>query len=382
MKVNLLLYIFRALRFLARLLPAGLDISLGRIGGAIASLLCRKERTIAASQVVFALFRNTGSSNGFSSGAAHLNHDSSSSSSSSSSSALKSSTGAGTIVRRVFEHVGMGLAESIMVNRLLTPRDSSAPPAVDNFLYIHQEGSDAFLDAFRRHGAAIALTGHIGTFELLAAYYARLGLPLSVVGRAPNYAAMHRLINQLRLDYGVETLWREEPGATMKLFRSAKNGKAIGVLIDQDVDLDNCFAPFFGLPAACPSLVLQYAVRHRIPLVTTFITREPRSSFSTSRFRVHSSPIAYDPESPLAVERIVQLYCSRLESMVRDYPEQWIWWHRRWRRRPGIDYQHHPEQLRSTEQYLAWLKEITDDPLKLAAECSPPPLTKQPVAGQ
>ena len=54
--------------------------------------------------------------------------------------------------------------------------------------------------------------------------------------------------------------------------------------------------------------------------------------------------------------KVLEVFSARLESLVRQYPEQWYWWHRRWRRRPGIDYQSTPELLRSTAEYITWLE--------------------------
>ncbi len=70
---------------------------------------------------------------------------------------------------------------------------------------------------------------------------------------------------------------------------------------------------------------------------------------------ITTEQIDYLPGHPGAVQQMLDVYNSRLEALIRAYPEQWIWQHRRWRRRPEIDYKHQPQLLRSTSQYLDWL---------------------------
>ena len=49
-----------------------------------------------------------------------------------------------------------------------------------------------------------------------------------------------------------------------------------------------------------------------------------------------------------------------LERLIEQYPEQWLWWHRRWRRRQGIDYRRNPKLVPDHNAYLAWLDSLTD----------------------
>ncbi len=55
------------------------------------------------------------------------------------------------------------------------------------------------------------------------------------------------------------------------------------------------------------------------------------------------------------VPYILSSYGTFLETYIKKDPTQWVWWHRRWRRRPDINYNENPELLRSTREYLEWL---------------------------
>ena len=53
---------------------------------------------------------------------------------------------------------------------------------------------------------------------------------------------------------------------------------------------------------------------------------------------------------------ILSKYGEILEKHINEDPTQWVWWHRRWRRRPGINYEKNPELLISTNDYIEWIK--------------------------
>jgi hypothetical protein len=69
------------------------------------------------------------------------------------------------------------------------------------------------------------------------------------------------------------------------------------------------------------------------------------------------------------VEDILKEYCRRIEAVIAEHPGQWLWWHRRWRRRPGIDYNANPDQLLGAKDYVTWLREQIND-LKSSRETS------------
>ena len=214
--------------------------------------------------------------------------------------------------------------------------------------------SDGFVEKLREtKSPAIALSGHIGCFELLAAYHQLAGLSVTVVGRNPNYASLDQLLADLRASYGVKTVWRSDPGGLGKIIRALKQGGVIAVLIDQDTNLDNGFSPFFGVEAASPITPIKLALKHQIPIFSSFIVRTGHL-----KHQVIAQELPYDSSDPDAVKNILGEYNRRLEALIRRYPEQWFWWHRRWRRRPGVDYKSNPELLPSTNQYLGWLHSL------------------------
>lgn len=196
---------------------------------------------------------------------------------------------------------------------------------------------------------AVCLSSHTGNFELMAAFFSLQGWPMTVIARKANDPTLSQVLTEIREGYGLEMLWRDDPGTSRLLMSAIRKNRYICALIDQDIGLENEFAPFFGLDAAHPVGPIQIAVRFKKPVLTFLTHRLPNGEHSINIQRIDwedkASPISY----------ILCNYALQLEEHIKKHPGQWVWWHRRWRRRPGYDYIKNPEQLPSTSKYLEWL---------------------------
>ncbi len=258
---------------------------------------------------------------------------------------------------RVFAHVGESFVETLLMDRLfeiplpsLPLQRADVPMQAPRFACFTSSGQDLVYELLRQGKGAIALSGHLGCFELLAAFHIRSHVPLAVIGRTPRYDMLSTFIDDVRSRYGAETIWREDPQAGRKIIRALKHGKIVAALIDQDTSLENEFAPFFGLPAPHPVALIKLAVSYELPIVTSFIVR-----LKQAHHHIFTERIEYNAKDLQACTHILGVFAERLETFVRRYPEQWLWWHRRWRREPGVNYTQSPEKLRSTGEYLQWL---------------------------
>lgn len=157
-------------------------------------------------------------------------------------------------------------------------------------------------------------------------------------------------IDRLRANYQAESLWRHGRVVASGVLRALKTGRSLAVLIDQDTALASAYAPFFDLHAASPRARIDLAIRQRLPIITSFIVREGKD-----RHHVLSEDVPYDASDPQAAEKVLAIFNRRLEDLILSHPEQWIWWHRRWRRRPNVDYEREPQKLLTRDQYIEWI---------------------------
>jgi len=242
--------------------------------------------------------------------------------------------------KQVFASLGFSIAEAIHI-----------PYLVKNADFEIDGGTQEILEAGKDRGSMV-LGAHLACFELLAAYFSNRGLDLFVVGRKPNYQLLDHFITSVR---ETPTIWREDKRATHKLLKAFRGNSTVASLIDQDTKLDSVYGKFFFAEAAAPSGLLNLAVKTDKPLFSCLLTRnfESKESFKISVRKLDSKA----PAGISLLTHCLAQYNAHLEDVIRANPEQWVWWHRRWRHRPEIDYTSEPEKLGSTNQYLSWLEQ-------------------------
>ena len=198
--------------------------------------------------------------------------------------------------------------------------------------------SDAWLATHREalSKGFVGITAHCGNWELTARWVATEfpGVFTHVVGkRAPN-KYLNNLIERYRHRVThCQVLYRDVPPATFS--RLLKDGQAIGFLPDQDVrDLPGLFVDFFGKPAYTPIGPARLAVAAGLPLGGAFLIRTGRSQYRVRMLT--EEPLVPDRSRPKKEEmlRITQAYSRGIEAAIRAHPEQWPWFHDRWRTTP------------------------------------------------
>ena len=265
------------------------------------------------------------------------------------------------LLRKNYQHLAESISELQHLNYLLEidetkeliEKNSSYP----NFKHIEAEGIEECRSFASTKEGALFLAAHLGNFELLAAYHIKCGLPVTILGKEPNYNFLSNWIQNIRDSYGANSLLRgnaagSKRGPAVASITALKENKVLALLPDQDTALASEFAPFFGIEAAYVITPVKMAIKNKKRIFSSFIVRTGRL-----KHRAISAEIFYDPDYPDAEKKIIAEYSARLQTQVEAYPEQYLWFHRRWRRRPGVDYQAHPELLRGTNEYLKWIYE-------------------------
>src|SRR5581483_5893520 len=99
------------------------------------------------------------------------------------------------LVHATFRHAGESFAELFLFGKI------AHRPG-----YVQLEGVAALDEALSLGRGAIAVTGHVGNWELLAAWAAAIGYPITVVVRRVTELRFHALIVRFRAAAGVEVL--------------------------------------------------------------------------------------------------------------------------------------------------------------------------------
>jgi len=183
--------------------------------------------------------------------------------------------------------------------------------------------------ACARGEGVVGVTGHFGNWELLG----RLGgsvLPLSSIGKPMRDAGIDAVVRELRTRGTNRLIPQGAP--VMASLRELRQGRMLATLPDQDVPrLASVFVPWFGIAAATPSGPGMLAAMARVPVQPAFCY------LRAGRWVMHWGPRT---RAPAGLDRddaalwLTAWTTAYQEALVRRAPEQWVWWHKRWRTRP------------------------------------------------
>jgi KDO2-lipid IV(A) lauroyltransferase len=231
------------------------------------------------------------------------------------------------IARGCFLHYGHGAAEAAQIAHI--------DPILTDYVAFAGEG-EALLRAASQAGKGfIFVTGHLGSWELLARRIVRAGVPAIVIAARSWDRRIDDMVEAFRLRGGVPTLFREDPSGGRTLLRALRDGKALGILIDQDTKVQSVFVPFFGHLASTPRAAADLALRFGCPVFVGWSRR--RGPEPGDGYVLEVEPVVYDPapaDKEAEALRITATCTARIEQAIRKAPSEWVWMHRRWKTKP------------------------------------------------
>ncbi len=193
--------------------------------------------------------------------------------------------------------------------------------------WIRFEGLEHFDAALARGKGVLFFTAHVGGWELSAFAHAFVRGPMDVVVRPIDNPRIDALIERRRCLSGNRVIAKRD--AARSILRSLKEGRAVGILADQNVVREEGeFLDFFGIPAATNTSFARLAFRSGAAVVPGFAVWEE----SERRY-----VLRYFPEVPMTGDALADTrrLHALLEQVIRRNPDQWLWIHRRWKTRPA-----------------------------------------------
>lgn len=217
--------------------------------------------------------------------------------------------------------LGRMVAEYVFLDRLFDFDPESDTPG-----RIEVSGIPIFLDLRDNPRPFIVFTAHSGCFELLPVAGASFGLSVTVLFRPPNNPYIGEKVFQFRAAR-MGKLVPSHAGSSFALARTLEEGGGVGVLVDQKFTR-GVESRFFDLPVQTNPLLAKLARQFGCEVYPARCIRLPGN-----RYRLEIEPALALPRRPdgsLDVAGVSQLLNDKVESWVREYPEQWLWYHDRW----------------------------------------------------
>ena len=181
----------------------------------------------------------------------------------------------------------------------------------------------------------IAVTPHLGNWEIAAFASALIGLPVRAVVHPLNNPLLADWFDSHRSRGGVAVIHRD--GAARAALRTLGRGDAVALLIDQNTKPaeGGVFVEFFGLPATITRAPAVLALRTGAPILVTVGLPTPEGGWEV-RYGPEISPVrAADPGE--AIDATTRLCARAMEDEVRRHPDLWLWMYKRWKYKPSAD---------------------------------------------
>ncbi len=179
----------------------------------------------------------------------------------------------------------------------------------------------------------VSVTAHIGSWELLGALVSLIfkERPIQIVVRHPKEEAFKEILMRFRSSYNVEIVPNKD--SALKILSCLKRKGIVAFLVDQ-----NCgkrwaiFIKFFKDFAAVNMGPALMAIRSNALVWPVFLLRDKDHYIFENFEPLDVSTIKGDLKE--RIKKVAEFYTQHVENIVKKYPDQWFWMHRRWKTRP------------------------------------------------
>jgi KDO2-lipid IV(A) lauroyltransferase len=226
--------------------------------------------------------------------------------------------------RAAYEHLGREATAMLRLSKL----DANA--AIERTTMV---GWEEIQEARSLGRGVLLVAGHYGNWEIAAASVAARGVPIAAIVRRQGNRLVDERLQQLRRQLGVETIYQgQAPSRVPRILRA--NG-VVGIVGDQDARRSGIFVPFFGRPASTHRGPALFALRLNAPVFTCHAHRLPGKDV---RYEVRGERVNFETTGDLDtdVRSLTAEFALRLERVVRENPEQYFWFHKRWKSKPPL----------------------------------------------
>jgi KDO2-lipid IV(A) lauroyltransferase len=182
-----------------------------------------------------------------------------------------------------------------------------------------------------RKKGLLCVPAHYGNWELCGCAVALKGYPLKSVARPLDNPLLDKLLTDIRERSGNTIIpkWH----VLWKLKKLLDRGAIVTITVDQNGGVGGLFVPMFTTPASTITSPAALHLATRAPIVVAMLSRQPdgvRHVFRVWDVIEHAPTDDHDADVKAIAVRINRAF----ERAIREYPEQWLWVHKRWKTRP------------------------------------------------
>jgi Kdo2-lipid IVA lauroyltransferase/acyltransferase len=197
---------------------------------------------------------------------------------------------------------------------------------------VELDGRGIFEQAHAQGKGMLLFTGHFGSWEVFNLLPLAFGYPMHLLVRRMDNPKVEAYVDSIRKVFGGTTLDKTKSARAM--FRLLENGEMLGVMADLNTqEREGVFVDFFGIPASTTTSIARLALKTNAVVMPVFAVWNE----AKHKYIVHIEPPIVFPDcgnTDETVRVLTQNVTAAVEKYVRQYPEQWMWIHKRWNTRP------------------------------------------------
>ncbi len=194
--------------------------------------------------------------------------------------------------------------------------------------YFTVEGGENLTEALKKGKGVLALTAHMGNWEMMAMALEMNFGNVSAVARPFGNKAVNRLMQKIRTSSGMEVIPKQN--GMRKILSALKKNRIVGILLDQNVSWqEGEFVPFMGRTACANKGLALMAMKTGSPVLPIFALQQPDGKYLIYIGEEVKVVDTGDKTADIATN--THAFTKKIEEQVIKYPEQWFWFHRRWK---------------------------------------------------
>ena len=197
--------------------------------------------------------------------------------------------------------------------------------------WVDVEGLENFQEADAKGKGMLSIVAHFGNWELMTIAGPIYLKPFYIVYRPLDNPVIDNMVEYVRTMQGNFLI--PKGGSGKKIAELLKENHLIAILSDQNVAAsEGVFVDFFGRPACSGVGLAVMAMRSGAPILPAFMARQKSGKYKLILKPTIEAVCTDNYEADLVVN--TQRFTKIVEEVVREYPEQWFWFHQRWKTKP------------------------------------------------
>ena len=194
-------------------------------------------------------------------------------------------------------------------------------PFDPNSIEIEVVGKKYLNNAINENSGTVLVSAHFGSWEILGYWFGINNYPLVGIAQKQKNKGANLFFEEKRQLSGTKQVYRKS--SMDSLYEILNANKILGLVSDQDARGKGVFVDFFNKPASTHKGAALFHLNTNASLIFGICVQK-----NIGKYRVEFIPINPKKKS---TEDITQLYTTIIEQSIKKYPEQYFWFHNRWK---------------------------------------------------